>query len=261
MLKPNQVAQNYLSVGKAKVSQDALRTFLLAIMAGMFIAFAGVGATFANVYANSKLAGACIFPGGLAMVILAGSELFTGNCLLIIPLLKKEITFKDLLKNLGIVYIGNLVGALFVTLVCVYGGAFDGIKTTVISTATAKATLDFFPALLKGIACNVLVCIAVWMGFTAETAGGKILAIFFPIAIFVVAGFEHSVANMFYLPAGIFSAIKYGVTTDGLTLVNCLVNNLLPVTIGNIIGGMLVGAIYTKIYLPKPKATVETENK
>ena len=143
MLKPNQVAQNYLSVGKAKVAQDPFRTFLLAIMAGAFIAFAGVGATFANVY-SSKLAGACIFPGGLAMVILAGSELFTGNCLLIMPLIKKEINFKGMLKNLGIVYLGNLVGAFLISAICVYGGVFDGIKDTVIATATTKASFEFF---------------------------------------------------------------------------------------------------------------------
>lgn len=249
MLKPNQIAQTYLSVGKAKVSQSWLNTFLLAILAGAFIAFAGVGATFGNVYAN-KVVGAMIFPGGLAMVILAGSELFTGNCLLIMPLLQGEIKGMQVLKNLVIVYLGNLVGAVLVAAVTVFSGALDGISATVITTATNKATLEFFPALLKGFACNVLVCLAVWMGFSAETAGGKILAIFFPITIFVVAGFEHSVANMFYLPAGFFQALKSGATSQGLTVINALVNNLLPVTIGNIIGGMSVGAIYKFIYLP-----------
>ena len=250
MLKPNQIAENYLSVGQAKVSQSPLKTFLLAILAGAFIAFAGVGAIFGNVYAN-KVVGAMIFPGGLAMVILAGSELFTGNCLLIMPLLQGKITFKDMLKNLVIVYLGNLVGAVLVSAITVFSGAFDGIKDVVIATATTKATLEFFSAFLKGVACNVLVCLAVWMGMSAETAGGKILAIFFPITIFVVAGFEHSVANMFYLPAGFFSALYHGIEQNGLTIVNALVNNLLPVTLGNIVGGMAVGAIYKAIYLPK----------
>ncbi|MBQ8725906.1 MAG: formate/nitrite transporter family protein [Clostridia bacterium] len=250
MLKPNQIAESYLSVGQAKVSQSPLKTFLLAILAGAFIAFAGVGATFGNVYAN-KVVGAMIFPGGLAMVILAGSELFTGNCLLIMPLLQGKIKFTDMLKNLVIVYLGNLVGAVLVSAITVFSGAFDAVKDVVIATATSKANLEFFPALLKGVACNILVCLAVWMGMSAETAGGKILAIFFPIAIFVVAGFEHSVANMFYLPAGFFSAIKSGADLGTLTVVNSLVNNLLPVTIGNIVGGMAVGAIYKAIYLPK----------
>ena len=180
MLNPNQIAETYLSVGQAKAKQTALKTFVLAILAGAFIAFAGVGATFGNVYAN-KVVGAAIFPGGLAMVILAGSELFTGNCLLIMPLLKGKIKVTDLLKNLALVYLGNLVGAVLVSAVTVFSGAFDSISQTVIATAQTKASLDFFPAFLKGFACNVLVCLAVWMGFSAETAGGKILAIFFPI--------------------------------------------------------------------------------
>ena len=250
MLKPNQIAETYLSVGQAKAKQTALKTFVLAILAGMFIAFAGVGATFGNVYAN-KVVGAAIFPGGLAMVILAGSELFTGNCLLIMPLLKGKIKVTDLLKNLALVYLGNLVGAVLVSAVTVFSGAFDSISQTVIATAQAKASLEFFPAFLKGFACNVLVCLAVWMGFSAETAGGKILAIFFPILIFVVAGFEHSVANMFYLPTGFFSALKSGAEMGSLTIGGALLNNLLPVTLGNIVGGMAVGAVYTYLYLCK----------
>ncbi len=250
MLKPNQIAETYLSVGEAKVKQSVIKTFLLAIMAGAFIAFAGVGATFGNVYAN-KVVGAAIFPGGLAMVILAGSELFTGNCLLIMPLLQGRIKGTDLVKNLAIVYLGNLVGAVLVSAITVFSGAFDSISQTVIATATAKANLQFFPAFLKGVACNVLVCLAVWMGFSAETAGGKILAIFFPILIFVVAGFEHSVANMFYLPAGFFSVLKSGTDANTLTVGGALINNLLPVTLGNIVGGMAIGIVYKFVYLPK----------
>ena len=250
MLKPNQIAETYLSVGEAKVKQSVIKTFLLAIMAGAFIAFAGVGATFGNVYAN-KVVGAAIFPGGLAMVILAGSELFTGNCLLIMPLLQGRIKGTDLVKNLVIVYLGNLVGAVLVSAITVFSGAFDSISQTVIATATAKANLQFFPAFLKGVACNVLVCLAVWMGFSAETAGGKILAIFFPILIFVVAGFEHSVANMFYLPAGFFSVLKSGTDANTLTVGGALINNLLPVTLGNIVGGMAIGIVYKFAYLPK----------
>ena len=250
MLKPNQIAETYLSVGQAKVSQGFVKTFLLAILAGAFIAFAGVGATFGNVYAG-KHVGAFIFPGGLAMVILAGSELFTGNCLLIMPLLQGKIKCGQMVKNLVTVYLGNLVGAVFVAFLAVYSGSFDGIAGTAMRTAQVKATLEFFPALLKGVACNILVCIAVWMGFSAETAGGKIVAILFPIAIFVIAGFEHSVANMFYLPAGFFEVLKTGVEVEGLTVINALINNLIPVTIGNIIGGMGVGVIYKFIYLKK----------
>ena len=252
MLKPNQIAENYISVGQGKVGQSALKTFLLAILAGAFIAFAGVGATFGNVYFN-KVIGAMIFPGGLAMVILAGSELFTGNCLLIIPFLQGKIKGSQLIKNLALVYAGNFVGALFVAVITVFSGATDIIADVVLSVAETKATLSFLPAFFKGVACNLLVCLAVWMAFSAETAGGKIAAIFFPITIFVVAGFEHCVANMYYLPAGFFMALKEGVTASGLTIVNALVNNLLPVTLGNIVGGMLLGVMYNAIYLSKKK--------
>jgi formate/nitrite transporter len=256
MLKPNQIAETYLSVGQAKANQGSLKTFLLAILAGAFIAFAGIGATFGNAYAN-KVVGAMIFPGGLAMVILAGSELFTGNCLLIMPLLQKKIKFSQMIKNLSIVYLGNLIGAVLVAFLAVFSDSLNSVLPTVIATANAKVSLEFFPAILKGIACNVLVCLAVWMGFASENVAGKILAIFFPITIFVVAGFEHSVANMFYLPAGMFLQLKTGVEVEGLNLISAIVNNLLPVTIGNIIGGMAVGVIYKFIYLPK----AESENK
>ncbi|MBR2336381.1 MAG: formate/nitrite transporter family protein [Clostridia bacterium] len=252
MLKPNQIAEAYLSVGEGKVKMNFVKTLLLAIMAGAFIAFAGIGATFGNVYAN-KVVGAMIFPGGLAMVILAGSELFTGNCLLIMPVLQGKIKCSQMLKNLCIVYLGNFIGAVLVSAIAVYSGSLDSIAPTVVATATAKANLQFFPAMLKGIACNVLVCLAVWMGFSAETAGGKILAIFFPITIFVVAGFEHSVANMFYLPSGLFTYWKGGISANGLTVLNCIVNNLIPVTIGNIIGGMAIGVVYKLIYLSDKK--------
>lgn len=250
MLKPNQIAESYLSVGQAKVSQSPLKTFLLAILAGAFIAFAGVGSTFGNAYVN-KVVGSMIFPGGLAMVILAGSELFTGNCLLIMPFLQGKIKFTDMLKNLGIVYLGNLVGAVLIAFITAYSGALDGVKETAVSIASNKASLEFLPAVLKGVACNILVCLAVWMSMSAETAGGKILAVFFPITIFVVAGFEHSIANMYYLPAGLFTALKNGMDANGLTVVTAILNNLLPVTLGNVVGGMALGAIYKVIYLPK----------
>ncbi len=253
MKKPNEIAESYISIGKAKTEQNFWKTFVLGMLAGAFIAFGGVGSTFGNVYLN-KVAGAAIFPGGLAMVLIAGSELFTGNCLLIIPLMKKEISFLKMLRCLAIVYLGNFVGAAIIATLTSLGGVFsaDAVRAAVVSTAEAKASMPFYVAFIKGVLCNVLVCIAVWMSFAADTVGGKIAGLFFPIMIFVVAGFEHSVANMYYLPAGLITSLFYGTETT-LTVGGAIINNLIPVTLGNVVGGMLVGAAYCGIYLTKKK--------
>ena len=249
MKKPKEIAESYISIGKAKTETGIVKTFILAAFAGAFIALAGVGSTFGGVYLN-KVAGAAIFPGGLAMVLIAGSELFTGNCLLIIPLLKREVSFLKVLKNLGVVYLGNFVGACLVAVLATYSGVFssDAVKAAVIAAAENKASLNFGQAFLRGVLCNVLVCIAVWMSFAADTVGGKIAALFFPIMLFVVAGFEHSVANMYYLPAGYLTALFYGVDTS-FTVESALLFNLLPVTLGNVVGGMGVGALYKVVFL------------
>ena len=247
MLIPAEIAHIYPETGKAKVSMSVPKTLLLGILAGMFIALAGVGATFGNVYVN-KVMGAAIFPAGLAMVIIAGSELFTGNCLLILPVLEKSITVSRMLRNWLLVYIGNLIGAVLISAMTVWGGTFDSIYDTVIATAVTKATLPFGAALLRGILCNILVCLAVWMAMAAKDVAGKIVGLFFPVFLFVLCGFEHCVANMFYLPAGIFAAARYGIAAEGLSLGTMLLGNLLPVTIGNIIGGCGIGCAYWLAY-------------
>ena len=224
---------------------------LLGILAGMFIALAGVGATFGNVY-GGKLASALIFPVGLIMVVIAGSELFTGNNLIIMSWIKVKIHFRKLLKNWFFVYLGNFIGALLVTILVIYSGAFDSITDSVIATAVAKSNLGFLEAFIRGILCNFLVCIAIWMAFSAETVNGKVLAIFGPIFLFVLCGFEHSIANMFYGPAGIIVALKNGVLAEGLSIGSFLLHNLLPVTLGNIIGGAgIVSLSYYLLYAKK----------
>ena len=247
MNSPAEIAKNYLEIGEGKVKMSFLKTFLLAIMAGMFIAIAGAGASIAVVSVETpsiaKLISGCIFPGGLAMVILAGSELFTGNCLLIIPCMAKTIKIREMIRNMLIVYLGNLVGGL---LVC-------AMAEFAVSTAAAKTSLTFSDAFIRGIMCNILVCIAVWMGFAAKDVGGKVIAIFLPIMIFVICGYEHSVANMYYIPAGIMSMNEYGIGADGLNWLTFLVNNEIPVTLGNIVGGSFVGLMYWAIYLRKEK--------
>lgn len=260
MNSPAEVAKNYLTIGKNKANTEISRMFLLAILAGMFIAMAGVGATAANGTLGAGV-GAFVFPGGLAMVLIAGSELFTGNNLIIIPVLQGEVSVGAMLKNWVVVYLGNLVGSILVAAIAVYGGAMDKFGASVIATATTKCSLSFGDATLKGIGCNFLVCIAVWMSFAAKDVAGKIIGLYFPIMIFVIAGFEHSVANMFYISAGLFAnddmvaaAAEAGTDMANLTWGNFFIKNLLPVTIGNIIGGaVLVGVVYWYIYIRPQK--------
>lgn len=251
MLTPPEIAKKSLKIGKNKAELSSAKMLLLGIFAGMFIALAGAGSTVGSAY-GGKLVGACIFPIGLIMVVLAGSELFTGNNLMIASLFDKKITWKKLLKNWGLVFIGNFIGALLISFLVVYSGLLDNISDAVIETATNKANLNFMEALIRGILCNLLVCIAVWMSFGAETLSGKVLAIFGPIMLFVFCGFEHSVANMFYGPTGIFVALKNNITLENLNFGIFLMNNLIPVTLGNIVGGAgLVGCGYYLAYLKK----------
>lgn len=250
MYTPAEIAEKVVEAGEKKTRLSVWNMLLLGIFAGAFIALAGVAATFANVYAG-KLAGACVFPCGLAMVVVAGSELFTGNNLIILSVLEKRSTVAGMLKNWIVVYFGNLIGSILVVLLAVYGGVFSNgdVAGALVGTAAGKAGLSLGDAVCKGMLCNFLVCIAVWMSFGPKTVSGKIIAVFFPIMAFVIAGFEHSVANMFYLPAGLLIASRYGIEAAGLTWGNALVHNLLPVTLGNIFGGcLLVGCGYWAAY-------------
>ena len=248
---PDEIATKAVSAGIKKANLSIFKMILLGMFAGAFIALAGVGATFGNAYVG-KIAGALIFPAGLAMVVVAGSELFTGNCLMVTALLSREIGPLRLLKNWLFVFIGNFIGALLVALIVTSSGVLDPVSDSVVATASAKVSMGFPVAMLRGVLCNFLVCIAVWMAFGAKTVGGKIAAVFFPVFLFVLCGFEHSIANMYYVPAGLFMNWFNGTATAGLSVQPFLVENLLPVTIGNIIGGaVLVGGGYYLAYLRK----------
>ena len=271
LFSPTEVAKNYIAAGKAKVHTPIPKMLLLAVLAGAFIAVGGVASTAAAVSISSasvgKLVGACVFPGGLTMVLLAGSELFTGNCLLTIPLLEREITWAGMLKNWLFVYIGNFIGGLLVAAGVVFSHQLslfgNGMAVSVLSAAAAKCSLSFGDALLRGVLCNFLVCIAVWISFAAKDVVGKIAGLFFPIMMFVLCGFEHSVANMYYIGAGLFAklvpayaeaAAAAGADLSSVTVGGMLAGNLLPVTIGNIIGGAVcVGCVYWFCYLRKSK--------
>lgn len=269
-LTPAEVATKAVGVGVKKAGLDFWTMFVLALFGGAFIAIGAVLATTVGTngaefpYGLNALLKGLIFTVGLILVIVAGAELFTGNNLMLIAVLNKKITLGKMLRNWGVVYIGNLIGSLIVALIMVmskqYTFAGGAIGKTALTIANTKSGLEFWSALGLGIMCNILVCLAVWMTFSARTTAGKILAIIPPISAFVTAGFEHSVANMYFIPVGLFIkafnpefAAQAGEFAN-LSWANFFVKNLLPVTIGNIIGGAIfIGAAYWFIYLRKQK--------
>jgi len=265
MNSPAEVAKNYLAIGKAKTQNSLSKLLILSILAGAFIALAGVGATTVSVSVSAasvgKFLGACVFPVGLAMVLLAGSELFTGNSLIVISVLSKEATWGGMLRNWVLVFIGNFIGSVLVALLVVYGhtaslfgGAEAGLAAAMVKTAQAKVALTFGDAFIRGVLCNCLVCIAVRISFAAKDVAGKFWGLYMPIMLFVLCGYEHNVANMYFIPAGIFAASEYGLDPGALNWGSFFVKNLIPVTLGNIVGGtLLVGFPCWLIYLRQPK--------
>ncbi|MCH7556477.1 MAG: formate/nitrite transporter family protein [Planctomycetes bacterium] len=273
---PAQMAARVEKAGIVKGNLDFLSMFTLSIMAGAFIAFGAILYTYV-IHDSSlslgltKLLGGLVFCLGLILVIVAGAELFTGNNLIVMAYVSRKISLRRLLRNWTIVFCGNLAGSLaMVFLLSQSGqwteaGASVGVKALMI--ANGKVNLTFLQALSRGILCNILVCLAVWLCFSGRSVTDKVLAIIFPITAFVALGFEHSVANMYFVPAGlvlkhntqVLSAAEglLGQVPDlsRLTIYGFLVRNLLPVSLGNIIGGgLLVGVIYWFVYLRRTAA-------
>ena len=246
---PAEIARRVENAGLAKARLATMPLLALAVLAGAFIA---LGALFYTVVITgstlgagpTKLLGAVAFSTGLILVVVGGAELFTGNNLIVMAWVDRRITLVQLLRNWGWVYLGNLVGALGIVVLVDLAGTLDGeIAATARRIAEAKAGLDPVEAFARGVLCNVLVCLAIWLAFAARRIGGKILAVVFPIAAFVAAGFEHSIANMYLLPAG----LRAGAEITAMEIVA----NLLPVTLGNIGGGggILVALTYWLIYI------------
>lgn len=247
-----EVTASYLSVGEAKTGMPAWKQFLSGIFAGAFIALGGLGSQVAALAAPEagKLAGACVFPVGLTLVVIVGTELFTGNCLLSIPWLAGKVRLSAVLRNWLFVYLGNLVGGLFIAATAnlghVYGMMDGALLTAVMNTAKTKAALSWGDSFLRGILCNILVCLAVWLAMSATEAPGKIIGLFLPVMLFVLCGFEHSVANMYFIPAGMIAGALNGTEAPGFA---ALLNNLIPVTLGNIVGGSVcIGAAFWLLY-------------
>jgi formate transporter len=277
-LLPPQMAIKAEDVGVAKCKQNNLAVFTLAILAGAFIALGAIfyttvvtGSAEVLPWGVARLIGAVAFCLGLILVIVGGAELFTGNNLLVMAFVSKKITFAQLIKNWTLVYAGNLVGSVgtagLMFMTHQYQMAGGKVGVTVLNIANAKCQLTFMEGFTRGIYCNVLVCLAVWLCFSCRTTGDKILAILFPITAFVAAGFEHCVANMYFVPIGMlvkqFAPAEFwtaaGTSADAfgqMNLSNFLVGNLLPVTLGNIVGGsVFVAVVYWVVYRRPAKSS------
>jgi formate/nitrite transporter len=263
--------------GVARAAMDPLAVFVLSLLAGAFIAFGAVFATTVGAvgigsdpgppYGVMRLLAGVVFCAGLTMVIVGGAELFTGNNMLVMAWASGKVTTRAVLANWGIAFTGNFIGAIataalvFVSTQYTFGGGSVGLNALTI--ASGKTALAIGPAFMLGILCNVLVCLAVWMCYSARTNIDRVVTVLPPISAFVAAGFEHSIANIYFIPMGLF--IKAGAPESfwkaigkspadfpSLTWDNFILSNLIPVTLGNIVGGsVLVAAVYWFVYLRK----------
>ncbi len=272
-LPPAEMARRAADVGRVKATLPIASMFALAVLAGAFIAMGAIFATTVTAngtelpYGVARLLAGLVFSLGLILVVIAGAELFTGNNLIVMAWASRRVSTVELARNWAVVYTGNFVGAIataalmFGTQQHTFGRGAVGAQALAI--ASAKTGLGFGQAVALGVMCNALVCMAVWLCYSARTTTDRILAIVLPIAAFVAAGFEHSVANMYFIPIGLFVKSDAGFVASldslpdlsGLTWGAFFVDNLIPVTIGNIVGGtLLVGALYWFVYLRPARA-------
>ena len=256
---PKEMIGRYAAAGSAKCALSTSRLLLLGVLAGLFIAM-GCAVTSTAAFdlqsvSMARTVSGLLFPLGLCMVIVTGAELFTGNNLLVISLLEKQCTLKGMLRNWALAYAGNFAGALLLAAGCVYCGQIrhgaGALAVYTVKLAVNKCSMDFLSAFGMGAFCNLLVCTAVLMAMSAKDGAGRLLGAFVPICCFITCGFEHSVANMYYIAAGMMTAgvpeyaaaaQNAGLDLSVLTVGNFLLGNLLPVTLGNLAGGAGVGA-------------------
>ena len=265
---PAEIAARYADAGAGKAKRSASQLIVLGILAGALIAL-GSAATNTAAYGYqepwiARTVCGLLFPFGLGMVVIMGAELFTGNCLISISLLDRRCTLAEMLRSWAIVYLANFVGALLVAAGCAWFGQMNysngALAVYTIKLAAAKCTIPFQNGLVLGILCNLLVSMGVLMAMSAKDTTGRILGAFLPVSYFVLCGFEHCVANMYYISAGMMAAAvpayaqlatEAGVDLSVLTLSNFLIGNLVPVTIGNIIGGAGLGWLMWFCHLRK----------
>lgn len=270
-LSPKEVAESVVEISKNKSELQILPMLLLGILAGVYIGF---GAELCTMVTHdlskylgvgfAKFMGGSVFSVGLILVVIAGAELFTGNCLILTGALAGSVSIKGMLRNWLFVYFANFSGAILLVAIMYYSGLWKvgnlGVGAATLTTGVGKVNLSFLEAFCRGIGCNWLVCLAVWLGIAGKDSISKIFGIYFPIMAFVASGFEHSVANMYFVPIALFLKGNVAVvntagltqTIGSLTWSNFFINNLIPVTLGNIVGGaFFVGGIYYLVYLRK----------
>lgn len=258
---PKEIVDLNMQGAVEKANMRLSKMITLGILAGMFIAMGGVtSSTAIHSISNvglAKVLGGAVFPIGLLMIVLVGGELFTGNCLMVMAILDKRFMIRRLVRNLVVVFFANLFGAFMIDVLVFYSGNLDlsggALGAFTIKVALDKSNISFVSGLTSGILCNFLVCMAIMKGTAARDVAGKILATWFPIFVFVLNGFEHIVANMYYIPIGILAKTNsnyvalaedlYGITQAQLEHLNWkgMLQNFIPVTIGNILGGMFIG--------------------
>lgn len=255
---PSEIVAQVERASLSKVTLSTPRTLVAAMLAGIYIAMGGllsllIGYGFPEWTAGNpglqRLLSGCMFPLGLILVVLAGAELFTGNNAVLIPgLMHRKYGWAPVLKNWILVYIGNFIGAIFFVYVMIWGAGIvdaDPWKSSIVLIAQAKVSMPWWMVFIKGIGANWLVCLAVWLGFSAHSTAGKMMGLWFPVMCFVAIGYEHSIANMFFIPLGMLQGAAVG-------WADFLIDNLIPATLGNIVGGALfVGCLYTYLYYRK----------
>lgn len=263
VLKSVEILEVVLLSAKEKAEARFLRLCVLGILAGIYIALAAYGSTMGafnllaspEYYGLGRVVAGSLFTVGLMLVVTAGGELFTGNTMMVANLLTRDISVKSLLRNWTIVYLTNFVGALLIAYMVFESGLLDSamgmLGGVTVKIAAGKTSLAFIQSIYLGIMCNILVCLGVWIATGADTMVGKLLGCFFPVWLFVSSGFEHSIANMYYIPAGLMAKTNPSfVELSGLSpevlnslTLGGLAHNLLGVTIGNIIGGGIFVAV------------------
>ena len=270
---PREIKEAVEKVGVKKVRLPALASFMLAMVAGGSI---GLGALYYTIVASDaalsfavvRVLGGLTFSLGLALVIVGGAELFTGNNLIIMAWASGNVSTTEMLRNWVIVYFGNLVGALGLVFLVFFSHHLDmnggRIGLSILNTAAGKIQPDFVTLFFKGILCNLLVCLAVWLAYAGRSVTDKILALMLPVSAFIAAGFEHCVANMYFLPLA-WLWVQTGHAPENfdasLITMSGIVHNLIPVTLGNIVGGAgLVGAVYWVVYRAAFAATSPDRN-
>ncbi|MGE0538723.1 MAG: formate/nitrite transporter family protein [Dehalococcoidia bacterium] len=258
---PKEIATRLAAIGATKARLPLLSTVTLGILAGGFIALGALYYTLVASdpslgFALGRVLGGVVFSLGLVLVVVAGAELFTGNNLLVMAWVARRITAVELFRNLGIVFVANLAGAVGLALVVILSGEWrlggEQVGQAAVGIAAAKTALPLAEAFFRAVLCNVLVCLAVWMALAGRSVTDKVLAVVFPISAFVAAGLEHSVANMYFIPLGILLRDQVAVTSvgdlDALTWAG-FVRNMVTVTLGNIVGGsVMVGLVFAIVY-------------